>query len=161
MTTKELLKKIEQITKARLAKEKVVSLKEYRELRSPMEPRSLLVIEDDESLRRAFETILTRDGHRVIAVADGTQLSKVLDGESIDLIILDVGLPWINGYELAALMKASRDLKHIPIIFVSGRGNKEDIKKGFEVGADDYITKPFEVDEVRNSVRTLLKLTLD
>lgn len=157
--TKDLVSKIEKITKGRIAQKKVVSLSDYRELKEHLEPRRLLIIEDDEVMRKAMVRIFEDDGHKVVAAADGTQLSKVLDDSAIDLIILDIGLPWINGFELAELMKAHKDLKNIPLIFVSGRTSEADMKEGFAVGADDFIKKPFDVDQIKASVNTLLKLT--
>ena len=97
---------------------------------------------------------------RIIAFArPRTELSsRTSYGHPIDLIILDVGLPWINGYELAEMMKAHKDLKRIPLIFISGRVNDADVKRGFEVGADDYIKKPFDLEKIKKTVRTLVQL---
>ncbi|MGE0526017.1 MAG: PleD family two-component system response regulator, partial [Bdellovibrionales bacterium] len=79
----------------------------------------------------------------------------------VDLIILDIGLPWINGFELAEMMKAHPDLKDIPLIFLSARTSDQDVKRGFDVGADDYITKPFDIEKVKRTVNTLVHLTQD
>jgi two-component system aerobic respiration control protein ArcA len=95
----------------------------------------------------------------VKTAADGTQLAVVLDDTPIDLIILDIGLPWINGLELAKLLKEHEDLKHIPLVFVSGKTSEFDVKRGFEAGADDYIKKPFDIDKMKKTVHTLLKLS--
>ncbi len=159
--SKELVSKIEKITQERMAKEKVVSLAEFRALKNRKEPLSILIIEDDETLRAAMKRIFEGEGYRVITAADGTQLSLVLDDNPIDLLILDIGLPWINGYELAELMKSHSDLKDIPLVFVSGRNSQVDIKKGFEVGCDDYITKPFDIEKIKKTVNTLMQLRYD
>ena len=158
---KELVKKIERITKDRMAQEKVVSLEDFRKLKGAENPRTLLVIEDDETMRLALRRIFEDEGFRVISAADGTQLSLVLDDSLVDLIILDIGLPWINGYELAQLMKENEELKSIPLVFVSGRTSEADIKRGFEVGADDYIKKPFDINMIKKSIHTLLELNKD
>lgn len=157
--TKGLVDKIEKITQKRIAEQKVVSLKQYRELKHLNEPPNLLVIEDDETVRKALARIFTGEGYKVIEASDGTQLSKVLDQSPLDMIVMDVGLPWINGFELAQLMKEHRDLKSIPLIFVTARTSEVDMKKGFAIGADDYITKPFDVEKIKKTVRTLLKLS--
>jgi len=156
--TKTLIQKIEKITKERITKGQVVNLKEFRDVKMPKEPYTVLVIEDDESMRNAMKRILESEGLEVICAADGTQLSKVLDDSPIDLVMMDIGLPWINGLELAQLMKENDDLKKIPLIFVSGKASELDVKRGFSVGADDYITKPFDVEKVKKAVRTLLRL---
>ena len=158
INTADLVKKIEKITRDRIVKENVVDLKQYRELKESKAPKNLLVIEDDETMRRALARIFEADGHTVRAAADGTQLASVLDDQPIDLIILDIGLPWINGFELAQLLKENKDLKDIPLVFVSAKTSDFDVKRGFDVGANDYIKKPFNIDEMKKSIDTLLKL---
>ena len=159
INTEDLVKKIEKITRERITKENVVDLNQYRELKSSKEPKTLLVIEDDETMRRALARIFEADGHTVRTAADGTQLSTVFDDNPIDLIILDIGLPWINGFELAKLLKEHKDLKQIPLVFISAKTSEMDVKRGFEVGADDYIKKPFDIDIMKKSVDTLLKIS--
>lgn len=159
INTKDLVEKIEKITKERMTRESVVDLGSFRELKKKETPRTILVIEDDETMRSALKRIFEADGMNVKTAADGTQLSVVLDDNPIDLIILDVGLPWINGLELAKLLKEHEDLKHIPLIFVSGKTSEFDVKRGFEAGADDYIKKPFDIEHMKKTVHTLLKLS--
>jgi two-component system, OmpR family, aerobic respiration control protein ArcA len=156
--TKTLVDKIEKLTKERLTQESVVSLEEYRKLRTTKENKCLLIIEDDETMRAAMKRIFEGEGFKVKTAADGTQLSTVLDDTPIDLIILDIGLPWINGYELAKLLKEHEDLKSIPLIFVSGKTSELDVKKGMNLGADEYIKKPFDVDHIKNVVAKLLEV---
>lgn len=158
ISTKDLVNKIEKLTKERMTKESVVDLGSFRDLKKKETPRTILVIEDDETMRSALKRIFEADGMHVKTAADGTQLSLVLDDNPIDLIILDIGLPWINGLELAKLLKEHEDLKHIPLIFVSGKTSEFDVKRGFEAGADDYIKKPFEIEQMKKTVHTLLKL---
>ena len=157
--TKDLVKKIEKITKEKIVQADVVSLEEYRSLVKKEEPHTLLVIEDDETMRAALKRIFEAEGYRVLPAADGTQLSTVLDDNMVDLIIMDIGLPWINGYELAKLLKEHNELKKIPLIFVSGKTSELDVKRGFDVGADDYIKKPCDIDKVKKAVETLLKIS--
>ena len=156
--TKILVDKIEKITKERLTSESVVSLDEFRKLKNKKENKCLLVIEDDETMRSAMKRIFESEGYLVKTAADGTQLSLVLDDTPIDLIIMDIGLPWINGFELSKLLKEHEDLKSIPLIFVSGKTSELDVKRGFDVGADDYIKKPFDIDQIKKTVATLLKI---
>jgi len=158
INTQDLVNKIEKMTRDRLVKENVVSLDQYRKLKTKKDPHSLLVIEDDETMRKALARIFESEGFLVKTAADGTQLSEVLDDSPIDLIILDIGLPWINGYELAKLLKEHKDLKDIPLVFVSGKTSELDVKRGFEVGADDYIKKPFDIEHIKKAVGTLLKI---
>lgn len=156
--SKSLIDKIEKVAKEKLREQNVVSLTDYRSLKKREDPQTVLVVEDDDTVRKSIQRILEKEGYRVLSAADGTQLSLVLDDSPIELIILDIGLPWINGIELAKLMKEHKDLKDIPLIFVSAQKSEMDIKRGFQAGADDYITKPFEVEELKKSVNTLMKI---
>jgi two-component system aerobic respiration control protein ArcA len=154
-----LVKKIEKITKEKMLKDSVVSLDQYRDIKNLKAPPCLLIIEDDETMRTAMKRIFEAEGYRVLLAADGTQLTVVLDDSPIDLIMLDIGLPWINGYELAKLLKEHEDLKKIPLVFVSGKTSELDVKRGFDVGADDFIKKPFEVESIKKTISTLLALS--
>ena len=158
INTSDLIDKIAKITKSRMAKEEVVSLDNFRDLKKKTDPNVILVIEDDETMRSAMKKIFEMDGYVVKLAADGTELSTVLDDIPPDLIILDVGLPWLNGFELGQMLKEHKDLKNIPLVFVSAKTSEEDIKRAFDLGANDYIKKPFDIDKLKKSVETLLKL---
>lgn len=158
INTTDLVKKIEKLTKERMTQESVVDLNSFRELKNKEVPKTLLVIEDDETMRNAIKRIFEAEGLVVRTAADGTQLASVLDDNPIDLIIMDIGLPWINGIELAKMLKEHDDLKQIPLVFVSGKTSDFDVKRGFEAGADDYIKKPFDIDKIKKTVHTLLAL---
>ncbi len=158
INTKDLVDKIEKVTKARIAKEDVVSLDHFRDAKKKMDPLVLLVIEDDETMRAVLKRILEQEGYVLKLAADATELSTVLDGTPIDLILLDIGLPWINGLELAQMLKENRDLKSIPLVFVSAKSSESEIQQAFDIGADEFIKKPFDVDKLKSTVRTLLSL---
>ena len=158
INTKDLVQKIEKLTKERMSKSDVVDMDDIRRLKERKIQRSILIIEDDETIRAALKRVFEGEGYRVMAAADGTQLSSVLDDAPVDLIVLDVGLPWINGFELAEMMKSHSDLKEIPLVFLSARTSDVDVKRGFEVGASDYIKKPFDIEKVKRTVNTLIHL---
>lgn len=161
INTKDLVQKIEKLTKERMSKSDVVPMDELRKLRERKIQRTLLIIEDDETIRAALKRMFESEGYRVLAASDGTQLSNVLDDAPVDLIMLDIGLPWINGFELAEMMKGHEDLREIPLVFLSARTSDADVKRGFEVGCDDYIKKPFDIEKVKRTVNTLIHLTHD
>lgn len=161
INTKDLVQKIEKLTKERMSQHEVVDMGDLRRLKERKIQRTILIIEDDETIRAALKRVFENEGYRVLAAADGTQLSTVLDDSPVDLIVLDVGLPWINGFELAEMMKAHDDLKGIPLVFLSARTSDADVKRGFEVGADDYIKKPFDIEKVKRTVNTLIHLAHD
>ena len=156
--TKNLVEKIAKLARERMTSGDVVSLADIKNHRSKKRTPTLLLIEDDETVRRALQRIFDTAGYRVLAAGDGTELTDVLSETYVDLILLDVGLPWINGYELAQMMKEHPDLQRVPLVFISGHGDHAAIKKGFDVGAHDYITKPFRVETVLKTVSTLLQL---
>lgn len=158
INTRDLVNKIEKMTKARIAGQEVVQLDQFREAKRKLDPKVILIIEDDETMRLAMKRILESEGYVTKLAADGTELSTAIDDHHVDLILMDVGLPWVNGFELAQLMKEHKDLKKIPLVFVSGKSSEEDVKKAFEIGADDYIKKPFDVDKLKKTVETLLKI---
>ncbi len=158
LNTRDLVAKIERLAKEKMRKEDIVPLKDFRDLKQKHNQKCILVIEDDETMRAAFKRIFETENYRVKTAADGTQLSTVLDDSPIDLIVLDIGLPWINGIELAKLLKEHEYLKNIPLIFVSAKVGDLDVKRGFEAGADDYIKKPIDMEKIKKTVATLLKL---
>lgn len=155
---KDLVAKIERLARERMASGEVVDLNSVRDLKNRKLRSSVLIIEDDETMRAALKRILESENLDVRTAADGTQLGEAIGDKPIDLILLDVGLPWINGLELAKLLREHESLKDIPLVFISGKATEFDIKRGFEAGADDYITKPFEIEKVKKTIRTLLEL---
>jgi two-component system aerobic respiration control protein ArcA len=141
-----------------MREQEIVPLDQYRNLKKKEDPKAILIIDDDETVRTSLRRLFESENYKVITAADGTQLSDVLDDSPIDLIILDVGLPWLNGFELAKLLKEHDDLKEIPLIFLSGKTSELDVKRGFEIGADDYIKKPFDIKKMKRAVSVLLKM---
>ena len=93
INTQDLVSKIEKMTKARIASQEVVQLDQFREVKKKLDPKVILVIEDDETMRLALKRILEGEGHVTKLAADATELSSVLDDHSVDLILTDVGLP--------------------------------------------------------------------
>ncbi len=158
INTFELIQKIEKLAKTRMKSQEVVSLDQFRDLKNKVDPKIILVIEDDETMRTAIKRILESDGFTVKTAADGTELSTSLDDVSPDLILLDVGLPWINGIELGQMLKEHSDLKKIPLVFISGNASPEDMQRAFAIGADDFLQKPFDAENLKRTVATLLKI---
>lgn len=154
----DLIQKIEKLTKERMTSGEVVPLDQFRDFKKRTDPRTILIIEDDETMRSAMKRIFEVDGFNIRLASDGTELSVILDEVTPDLILMDIGLPWINGFELAGLLKDHKELKKIPLVFVSGQSSDEDLKRAFAIGADDFVKKPFEIEKLRKTVQTLLKI---
>ena len=161
MNLKSLVDKIRRLTRERMVESDVVDFSALRKIPVKSVPKNVLVVEDDLTVRSSIERVLNQEGYRVMTAGCARELTEVLDDTPLDLILLDVGLPWINGFELAKMMKEHDDLKKIPLIFVSAQCDPDDLKKGFAVGADDFITKPFEIRELKNAVQTLLQLSVE
>lgn len=155
-----MIRKIEKLTKQRMSEQPIVELDQFRAAHKKLHPTNILVIEDDETQRHTLKKILETDGFAVKLAADATELSHILDQENeIHLIIMDVGLPWINGFELAQMIKDHQELRRIPLVFLSAQADPEDIEKARAVDADDYIKKPFDIDYFRARIKELLDLS--
>lgn len=153
---KSFAKQVAALNKKAIAQEKVVHLGEYRALAKKTEPKTILVVDDELVMRNAMKRIFEREEYRVVVAKDAMELSKIIEDTKLDLVLLDVNLPWVDGLELCSLLKSHPSLQHLPVAFISGNKTEEDIQRGFEAGCDEYITKPFEVDELQRTVSDLL-----
>ncbi|HBQ21595.1 MAG TPA: response regulator [Deltaproteobacteria bacterium] len=160
LSTKKLAEEIERIKKNKLLKNKVVSLADYRSVHHKKSAAHLLVVDDDETTRNVLKRLFEKEGFDVMLASDATELVKVLEDHPPELILLDINLPWVDGFELCKLLKNHEDLKDVPIVFISGRKSEIDKKHAFKLGAHDYLTKPFNIKEITQTVRTLINLHL-
>lgn len=120
-----------------------------------MEARqTLLLVDDDAELRELIGAFLTRQGYRVVAVPDGAEMDAALGAEDVALVILDLMLPGEDGLSIAKRLKRTTD---VPIVIVSAQGEEVDRIVGLEVGADDYLGKPFNPRELLARVRAVLR----
>jgi DNA-binding response OmpR family regulator len=117
---------------------------------------SVLVIEDEPSIREVVSLYLERAGYQVVSVNDGTTALEMIDKQLPDLVILDLMLPDIDGYEITRYLRSSGD---IPIIMLTSRREEVDRIAGLEMGADDYVVKPFSPQELVSRVRAVLRRT--
>lgn len=116
---------------------------------------NVLVVEDDKHTRKLLETILRREGYSVFKAEDGVKALEVLEDHHIDLIILDIMMPNMDGYEFAKELRDSGCI--IPILMATAKHLPEDKKKGFIVGTDDYMTKPIDIEEMLLRIKALLR----
>jgi len=105
----------------------------------------ILVVEDDLHIQRLIHETLEADGHRVTATADGNEAATWIDRQLFEAAVLDVMVPGRSGFELCALLRANQE---IPILMLTALGELTDKRDGFSAGADDYITKPFDPEEL-------------
>lgn len=115
----------------------------------------ILLVEDEETLAVGLEYNLTEEGYAVSRAKDGREALKLFNSEKFDLILLDIMLPYIDGFEIAE--KVREIDPQIPILMLTARTTKDDKVKGLETGADDYITKPFHLEELLLRVKGMLK----
>ena len=113
----------------------------------------ILVVEDEKPILELIRMNLTDAGYACVCAEDGAQAADILESEIFDLILLDIMLPKINGYELMEYIKNY----NTPVIFITARTRLEDKVRGFKLGADDYITKPFELAELTARVEAVLR----
>ena len=121
-----------------------------------MPAEEILVIEDEPNIREIVTLYLQRAGYQVHAVEDGVQAQQLLIDATPDLIIMDLMLPGVDGYQLTAQVRAQSD---VPIIMLTSRREEVDRIAGLEMGADDYVVKPFSPQELVSRVRAVLRRT--
>jgi two-component system, OmpR family, response regulator len=115
---------------------------------------TILLVDDEESIQTLLTFPLERDGYRVVQARDGEEALRRFGEEDVDLVVLDVMLPRLDGLDVC---KRLRSQSSVPIIMLTARGEELDKVLGLELGADDYITKPFSIREFRSRVRALLR----
>ena len=113
----------------------------------------ILIVEDEDPISNLIRMSLTKAGYHCEQAFDGESAADAIEGGYYDLILLDIMLPGINGYELLEYIKT----KEIPVIFITAMGDLDDRVKGLRAGAEDYITKPFEMLEVQARIETVLR----
>lgn len=118
----------------------------------------ILIVDDNPQNLQFLANILSNEGYKIALSRSGEQVFTFLDKETPDLILLDIMMPKLNGFEVCIKLKKNKKTRNIPIIFITAKTEKEDIVKGFEVGAVDYVTKPFYKEELLARVRTHLRL---
>ena len=125
-----------------------------------MEPskKELLIVDDNPENLRVLGAMLQKEGYIVRAAKSGKQALASIESSEPDMLILDGHMPEMDGFQLCKALKSKPQFKNLPIIFLSALGDSYNKIKGFEVGAVDYMTKPFDIEEVKVRVRTHLKL---
>lgn len=116
----------------------------------------ILIAEDERDIRELIAFTLEFGGFQVIAVTNGQEAVELARQHRPDLIILDVRMPKMTGYEACRILKSQEETRAIPVVFLSAKGQEAEIRQGMEAGADAYILKPFAPDELIQQVRAIL-----
>ena len=116
----------------------------------------ILIAEDERDIRDLVAFTLRFAGHEVFTAANGEEAVDLAPKVNPDLILMDVRMPRMTGYEACKVMKASLDMKDIPVVFLSAKGQESEIQQGLEAGAEAYLLKPFAPDQLTTRVREIL-----
>ena len=119
--------------------------------------KKILLVEDDASLRENIEELLDLNGFRVFTAPNGKVAIEVAQKEHPDLVLCDIMMPEMDGYEVLEELSSFEATRNIPFIFVSAKTERHDVRKGMDMGADDYLTKPFEEEELINTINARLE----
>ena len=118
---------------------------------------SVMVVDDNEMNRDMLSRRLERTGYNVLLASNGKEALDLLAGESVDLVLLDIMMPQMNGYEVLEHLKSDNDLKHIPVIMTTALDESDGIEKCMALGAADYLTKPFNPVQLKLRVAACLE----
>jgi two-component system alkaline phosphatase synthesis response regulator PhoP len=121
-----------------------------------MSKGKVLVVDDEIYIVHILDFSLGMEGYEVVTALDGEAALEKLKSDQPDLIVLDIMMPKLDGYEVCKAIKGNPDTAHIPVILLSAKGRNVDQKMGFDVGADDYITKPFSPRKLVERINQLL-----
>lgn len=125
---------------------------------STVDPRKpkVIIVDDDRETRELLALALQMENFEVSQAANGLRLISTLHVDRPDVILLDVNMSWIDGFELCRAVRKNEDFRQIPVIFISARSSAADVKRGREAGASDYFTKPVEMTTLIARIRELI-----
>ena len=119
--------------------------------------KRIVIVDDDRDLREMLRLRLEKEGYVVTVASSGLRLVGSLHADRPDLIILDVMMAWIDGFDLCRAIKKNPHYRHIPVFFVTALSSDEDVRRGYEAGATRYFTKPVKVEELVSAISSELK----
>lgn len=120
-------------------------------------PKSILLVEDEDSIALALEFMMTEEGYSVGRVASGTDALERLEKETPDLVLLDISLPGCSGFEVCQAIRLNERLKNVRILMMTAKASGMLRRKGLALGADDFVAKPFVIQDLKARVRSLLE----
>ncbi len=123
--------------------------------------KKILVVEDEKEMLESFKIRLENEGFEVLTAGDGEEGLRLAREANPDLVMLDLILPKLNGYKICRMLKYDKRFRHIPVIILTAKAEESDRELGLTVGADVYITKPFEWEEIHKKIKELLLKGID
>lgn len=112
----------------------------------------VLIIEDHEATRQMLTIALESAGHEVVGVGNGIKLIKNIRETNPDVILLDIMMPWVNGFDLCQTVRENADTSHIPILIISAKSSPDDIQRGLDCGANDFLEKPVDISSLLQKI---------
>lgn len=122
-----------------------------------MEKKKILAVDDEPNILMSIEFILEMEGYEVHTARDGDEALEVAERVRPDVILLDINMPRKDGYEVCRILRERKDMAGTKVIMLTAKGQTLEKKKGLEVGADEYVTKPFSADELLHTIRTCIE----
>jgi DNA-binding response OmpR family regulator len=119
-------------------------------------PYKILLVDDDPNILISLEFLMRKSGYDVLIARNGSEALELLNDTVPDLTLLDIMMPDVDGYQICKHIKSSKKLKHSKVVFMSAKTKESDIQKGYNLGADLYITKPFATKELVKKISELL-----
>lgn len=122
-----------------------------------MSKKVILAVDDEPNILLSIEFILDMEGYEVHTARDGDEALEVAERVRPDLILLDINMPRKDGYEVCRILREREDMAGIKVIMLTAKGQTLERKKGLEVGADEYVTKPFSADELLSAIKSCIE----
>jgi len=119
--------------------------------------KKLLIVDDEPSIVMSLEYLFRKENFEVFIARDGAEAIEIVENNVLDIILLDIMMPNVDGYQVLKFLKANKDFKHIKVILLSAKNKITDMELGLQLGADKYITKPFSTKNLVKEVKQLLK----
>ncbi|MCV6630641.1 MAG: response regulator [Flavobacteriaceae bacterium] len=118
--------------------------------------KKVLIVDDEPNIVMTLEYAFKKKDFKVFIARDGEETLQILQKDIPDIVLLDVMMPKVDGYETISHIRSEETLKHMKVVFISAKNKLSDIQKGLDLGADKYITKPFSIRKVVSEIETLL-----
>lgn len=118
----------------------------------------ILIVDDEPNILLSLEFLMKKEGYQVFIARDGEEAFEIIEKQFPDLVLLDIMMPKIDGYEVCSFIKSRPDLAAIKVVFMSAKSKDTDIQKGYSLGADLYVAKPFSTRELIMKVQDLLTI---
>ncbi len=116
----------------------------------------VLIVDDEPSILMSLEFLMKKEGYEVFIARDGSEALEIIDKEVPAVVLLDIMMPRVDGYEVCSLVKKSAHLQHIKVVFLSAKNKEADIEKGYQLGADLYVAKPFSTRTLVAKINSLI-----